>query len=146
MALDRRGDLFVANIVAPSVTEYAPPFGTAMPTTISAGLTAPWALALDYDGDLFVSNIYSNGPGIGTFATAAAYSPPYSSQPTSIAAGDDAALLLAADNDDNIHIAQNCQCGVYGPGGLLFGFAPPYSASPYSSAAFYNPWTVLITP
>jgi hypothetical protein len=147
LAFDHQGDLFVANINGPNVMEYAPPYGSSSPVTISAGMTAPWTLSLDYDGDLFVSNAPTNGPGVGTPITLAAYTSPYASAPTMFADIPNGGVpLVAVDNSNDVHMTENCNCGIYYAGALLLGFAPSYSGSPYTSAFFNNPWAVLITP
>ena len=49
-AVDAAGDLFVANVGGPTVTEYAP--GSELMTTYTDGLTNPLTLAVGPDGTL----------------------------------------------------------------------------------------------
>src|SRR5262249_13790570 len=58
---DSQGNLFVANVNANTVSEFAP--GSTTPTATLTGLNAPNALAFDREGNLFVANF---GSGAGT--------------------------------------------------------------------------------
>ena len=73
--MDARGDLFAANIIGNSITEFASTgAGTfAAGTTFATGLNGPFGLAVDARGDLFTTNGGNSitefaSTGTGTFA------------------------------------------------------------------------------
>jgi hypothetical protein len=66
LVIDSNNDVFVANNSASSITEYAPPYGSAT-ATLTTGVFNPTALALDATNDLFAANN----------STVTAWAPPY---------------------------------------------------------------------
>jgi hypothetical protein len=56
IAVDKTGNLWVANLSAQSVTEYAPNASTPK-ATLSSGLNQPYDVKVDAFGDVFVANV-----------------------------------------------------------------------------------------
>lgn len=83
LAVDAHGDLFVANVFGPTITEFAftpgagATFGTyGTPTTLAGGLDHPYGVAVDARGNLFATNFNADtitefvaGTVPGTFGT-----------------------------------------------------------------------------
>ena len=79
LAFDVSGDLFVANMSAPSynnVVEYVPPYTGAPIATITKRMRNPDGLAFDASGDLWVAMLANN--------TVVEYAPPYTRTPIAI--------------------------------------------------------------
>ncbi len=93
LALDGRGNLFVANLNSTpnSVVEYTPPFTeqSAPVATITNGVNEQGTIGLNGASNLFVPNQGAN--------TVTEYVPPYSNAPTTIVGGQSQPVALAID-------------------------------------------------
>lgn len=59
LAVDKKGNLYVANLGNDTIAIYAP--GTTTPsTTLSTGLSGPYGIGVDSKGDIFATNINNN--------------------------------------------------------------------------------------
>ncbi len=81
LAVDRTGDLFVANLGGKNVTEYPPPYTTSTPITLSKGTSGSaftfgaGGLTFDSNGNLFIeteNTLYTFGPPFATANNATA--------------------------------------------------------------------------
>ena len=94
LAFDASGDLFVANAIGETVSEFAP--GSTAPSATLTGLNDPIALAFDARGDLFVANRRANT--VSEFA-------PGSTTPTATLYGLNDPRALAFDARGNLFVA-----------------------------------------
>jgi hypothetical protein len=104
--------LFVANFNLSTVTAYTSPY-TSAPTTISAGVISPQALALDGGGDLFVSNVNAE--------TVTEYPPPYTAESASISVGEPG-IALALNNGVDLLVSN-------GTANTVIAYPPPYNGN-----------------
>jgi len=105
VAVDAKGNLYVANIGNNTVTVY-PPGKTSPSFTITSGLSSPYGITVDSKGDVFVSNLGSNA----VTAYRHGKNTPYetiSFNPYGQAVG------LAVDGKNNVYVACDSTNAVY---------------------------------
>ncbi len=111
LALDTRGNLFVANLNSTpnSVVEFLPPFSnaTAPVATITNGVNEQGSIAV-MSSNLFVPNQGAN--------TVTEYAAPYNGTPVTINGGQSQPVALAVDSSGNLYVANygNNTVTVYG--------------------------------
>ena len=137
LALDGRGNLFVANLNSTpnSVVEYTPPFTEqSVPVaTITNGVNEQGTIGLNGASNLFVPNQGAN--------TVTEYMPPYSSAPTTIVGGQSQPVALAIDASGNLYVAN------YGNNTVTV-YAPPYGGGSWTtlSNAISAPVALALSP
>jgi Fibronectin type III domain len=147
VAVNRAGDLFVADDNDNSVTEYAPrAFGDAAPiATISGaatGLNGPFGLALDSAGDLFVGNAGSNSvteyaPGpLGDVAPIATISGPDT--------GLNSPFGVALDSAGDLFVANDGASSVTEYAPRAFGDAAPIATISGAASGLSSPTGVAV--
>lgn len=104
-AVDKKGNLYVANIGNSTVTVYAP--GSSSPNlTISDGLSSPYGIIVDSKGNVFVSNLGTNS----ITAYAAGQTSPYE---TINFNSYGQAVGIAVDSKDTVWVACDTSNGVF---------------------------------
>ncbi|HLY01076.1 MAG TPA: NHL repeat-containing protein [Candidatus Cybelea sp.] len=114
MAVDGKGNLFVANTTGNSVTEYAPN-GTSPEATYSQSVLGPVDVAVDGAGTLYVANFYSFAASVVEF--------PSGSRTPSVTIGDPCSCYpvgLALDAKGDLYVAYDD----YYEQTLIYKYAP----------------------
>ncbi len=105
VAVDKKGNVYVANEASNTVTVYAP--GSSTPSlTISSGISSPYGVGVDSKGNVFVSNLGTND----VTAYAAGSTSPYESINFN-AYGQ--AVGIGIDAADNVWVACDSSNGVF---------------------------------
>jgi len=122
LALDVRGDLFVANLnsTPSSVVEYVPPYSSmsAPIATITNGINEQGSIALSPASTLFVPNQGAN--------SVTEYAAPYTSAPVTIMGGQSEPIALALDAAGNLYVANHGN-------NTVTVYAPPYSGASWTT-------------
>ena len=128
LAFDRSGNLFAANEVGNTVSEYAP--GSTSPIAILTGVTRPFGLAFDKLGNLFVANSLTNT--VSEFA-------PGATTPSSTLGGLNDPTFLAFDSKGNLFVAN-------AGGGSVSEFSPGATNPSATISALNNVYALAIDP
>ncbi len=137
LALDTRGNLFVANLNSTpnSVVEYTPPFtNQSVPVaTITNGVNEQGAIGLSASATLFVPNQGAN--------TVTEYTAPYAGTPATIAGGQSEPIALAIDVLGNLYVANHGN-------NTVTEYPAPYAGGPWTtySAGVSSPVALALSP
>ncbi|MBV9233175.1 MAG: hypothetical protein JO030_03970, partial [Candidatus Eremiobacteraeota bacterium] len=122
LALDSRGDLFVANLTSTpnSVVEYVPPYSnqSAPVATITNGISEQGSIALGQSSALFVPNQGAN--------SVTQYTAPYTNAPVTITGGQSEPIALAIDVLGNLYVANHGN-------NTVTLYAPPYNGASWTT-------------
>jgi hypothetical protein len=137
VVLDAAGDLFVADVTAGYVYEFAPPYtGNAKATTPSSALGLPEGVTLDSSGNLFVADTFNNA--VDEFAS------PYTGAPKVTIDGNSSGLDgptdLAFDPGGDLYVTNygNIYAAQKTINDTITAYAPPFTSSSGPIATLAN--------
>ena len=119
LAVDSKGNLYVANVSANDILIYSPGYEQMASKTITSNINAPTAVAIDPQGNLWVANYGSSNGGAN--GSVAEYTDGVQNENNSITNGIVGPDAIAIDATGNIFVGSYHNINVYSPG---YSFQP----------------------
>jgi len=149
LAVNSKGDLYVANEGANQILVYSPTYSQIPSKTITQDINSPFAVAFDPQGDLWVANVVPSRAGVdylSEYSPAgkqinAAVSQEYSEYDAPILAVDGAGNIWVAGMQGFMHVRSTPSPYSSGQSVQFYGLAGAYTA-----AAAQGPWVAFGTP
>ena len=137
MAVDSKGNLYVANYGGNQVLVYSPAYAQLTAKTISANVSGPSGVAIDPSGNIWVANSTGSTAGLGSITEYSAVGGQNTTR--TITNGINSPYAIATDAIGDVWVQNNFSVVTVYP---AFGSSPP---SPIKTIPFTNPVTGIAT-